>query len=111
MTTATKIELVVNIPLILLGVYFLYSMVSGYIESAGTVWGRVLNAGKGSATIVWARFVVIVNSGIAVLAGAADFVKSPEVSSALQTYGGPKVVAAIMIGVAVVSELARRRTL
>jgi hypothetical protein len=43
--------------------------------------------------------------------GIADVLNAPNVAAAIQQFLGPKTVAAVMVTIALVSELARRRTL
>jgi hypothetical protein len=78
---------------------------------AGSAWHRCLTAAKSSATILWARFTIVVTALATCLIQLADFVNAPSVTAAITTYLKPCVVAAIMVTVAVVTEWARRRTL
>jgi hypothetical protein len=103
--------MILNIVLAAIALYFIVDAVIAYHRAVGSVWQRTLAAGKQSATIVWARLVVIITAGISGLAWLADFVNQPGVSAAITTYLKPNVVAGIMVAVAVITELARRRTL
>jgi hypothetical protein len=92
-------------------VYFIFDAVRGYHSAAGSIWQRMLAAGKSSATIVWARFTVMVAAFVNCLVWLADVVNAPTVATAITTYLKPSVVAGIMVTVALITELARRRTL
>jgi phage-related protein len=82
-----------------------------YRSAPGTVWDRMLAAGKGSATILWARFSVVVGAVSAVLVNGANLLNAPGVADAIKAAMQPQYVAIFTIGVALVTELARRRTL
>jgi hypothetical protein len=101
----------VDVVLLAFLVYFAFEMVKDYRAAAGSAWQRILAAGKASATIAWARFTVIVAAFVNSLVWLADVVNAPMVASAIQTYLKPSVVAGIMVAVALITELARRRTL
>jgi hypothetical protein len=92
-------------------IYLIVDAVISYRSAVGTVWQRVLAAGKQSATILWARFTIAVAALANGLIWLADLLNAPNVANAIQQFMGPKTVAAIMVTVAFVSELARRRTL
>src|SRR5712692_4313398 len=77
----------------------------------GTLWQKLLAVGRHSATILWARFTVAVAALADGAVWVADFLGSPQVAGAMQAHLDPRTVAAVMVAVAVVSELARRRTL
>lgn len=98
---------------ILLGwiAFFIYQFVKEYREATGSIWERAVEACKDSATILWARFVAIVGAVALYLGDIANVLGAPGVSSAIQTYADPKVVGMVMIGVAVITEIARRRTI
>jgi hypothetical protein len=91
--------------------YIVFEAVKDYRAAAGSVWQRVLAAGKASATIAWARFTVIVAALANSLVWLADVVNAPTVATAIETYLKPSVVAGIMVTVALITEMARRRTL
>ena len=72
---------------------------------------RSLAAGKHSATILWARFCAAVASAADGVVWLCEIANAPNVAGAVQTYLTPKAVAAVMITVAVITEVARRRSL
>lgn len=91
--------------------FFIWEFVSDYSAAAGSAWERLLAAGKGSATIVWSRFSAIVAALAGTLSGLADWLNAPGVGEAIQSYLKPEWVALYVLGVALIAELARRRTL
>jgi|SRR5271166_2261443 len=101
----------IDVILLVFLAYFIFEAVKDYRAAAGSVWARILAAGKASATIAWARFTVIVAAFANSLVWLADVVNAPTVATAIQTYLKPSVVAGIMVTVALITELARRRTL
>lgn len=100
-----------TIGVLCVGAYGIYEFVTSYKASTNTGFQRILDGARGSATILWVRFVFIVGMGIDAMAALADFLGAPTVSAAITQYGDPKMVAALMIVIAVVTEFARRRTL
>jgi hypothetical protein len=104
-------NVVLNVILLVILAYFVFDAVRAYKSAAGSVWSRLLAAGKSSATIVWARFTVIVTTGVNGLVWIADLLNAPQVAAAITTYMKPSVVAGIMVAVALITEVARRRTL
>ncbi|HEY1361496.1 MAG TPA: hypothetical protein VGF60_04580 [Xanthobacteraceae bacterium] len=91
--------------------YVAIDAVRSFTRAAGSLWQRLLAVGKQSSTLLWQRFVVLVAGLADALAWAADLLGEPSVASALQAHLKPSTVAAVMVAVAIVSELARRRTL
>ncbi len=91
--------------------FFVYQFIKEYREATGTVWERSVEACKDSATLLWARFVALVGFIAAYMADLANILGAPGVASAIQTYADPKVVGFVMIAIAIVTELARRRTM
>jgi len=90
--------------------YIIYDFVSEYAKASGSTWERLISAGKGSATILWARFTFVIGALIDLLIQAADYLNIPGVSDAVKSYLSPQTVSLFVIFVAVVSEWARRRT-
>jgi hypothetical protein len=103
----TAIDLIVAVAV----VYLIVDTVRTFLSSAGTIWQRLWAAARHSATVLWARFVVAVAAGVDALVWLADIAGSPGVAAAIQQYLSPSVVAGVMIAIAVIAELARRRTL
>lgn len=89
--------------------FYVYEFAIGYKEAKGTTWQRVLAGAKGSATILWARFVQAVTASVTLLVSLADLLNAPQVGQAIQQYAKPQYVAAIFVGIAIITEIARRR--
>ena len=64
-----------------------------------------------SMTILWARVVLMVGFLLEVLAFFSDLVGIPGVSESVQGLLDPKYVPFYLIGIGIITELARRRTL
>lgn len=103
--------MIISLLLLAILIYVLYDFYVNYKGAVGSAWDRALAAGRGSATILWARFTAAVAACAGAAAGLAEFLGSPGVASAIQTYMQPSYVAVLMISIAVISEWARRRTL
>ena len=87
--------------------------VRSYRAATGTTWQRLLVASKDSATILWSYIVGVVGTLITWSSTAADALNLPEVNSFLTTYVAPypKALGAIVAGIAVVTIVARLRSL
>ncbi len=104
-------NIIFDVVVVIIALYVIYDAVSSYIAATGTVWQRFLVVGKQSATILWSRALIVFGAMIDILSQLADFLGAPGVSTSLQQYLDAKTLAAIMIGTAVMTEYARRRTL
>lgn len=80
-------------------------------ETGATTWQRLLAAGKNSATILWARFTLMVSSLSGALVALASYLGEPSVGDAIKTALQPQYVLGFVILSAVITEWARRRTL
>jgi len=104
--------LVIHLALLALLVFLIVDMTRGYLAATGTVWQRLLAAGKGSATILWSRFsagVTIFASGILWIAELLN--ASPGVQDAIRSGIRPEYAAGVIVIILAGAELARRRTL
>ncbi len=106
------------VPGIVLGLafaYITYTFVSDFVHQPGSTWTRLLAAGKDSATILWARFCLILTTGTGALAELASYLGAPGVGDAIKSAFSSQYAPVITLGIAilipVVSEWARRRTL
>ena len=88
-----------------------WTVYTEYRASTNTGWKRWLDAAEGSATILWAKFVMAVGALAGGLSQFADYLGEPSISSAIQSVLKPQYVAAFVIFVAVVTVWARKRTL
>jgi hypothetical protein len=102
-------QTVIDILVILAVVYVAIDAIRAFTSAAGNVWQRLWAAARHSATVLWARFVVVLAAGADALIWLADVLGAPSVAGAIQQYLQPSYVAALMIGIAFISELARRR--
>lgn len=91
--------------------YIFFDFITSYAAATGTVWQRLLQTGKNSITILWQRFVILVTGLSGGLVYLADYLNAPGVSDAIKAVIQPQYVAGFVIAVAIISELARRRTL
>lgn len=88
-----------------------WTFVHAYMTATGSFWARTLAAGKDSATIVWAKLVIMAGALVAALDQIATLFGDPSLTSQIQTYLTPQVVGYFMVGVMVVNVWARVRTL
>jgi hypothetical protein len=88
-----------------------YSVIAQYRAATGTNWQRLSAAFKGSATILWARVVALAGAGAGVIGGTADWFGAPGIKDAIQGFLKPEYVPFYILLIAVVTELARRRTI
>ena len=72
------------------------------------MWNKVWAWCKQSATIVWSRIVAVTSI---VLGLINEFVGNDSVHQALQNVMQPKFLPWYLLGVAVITEIVRRRTL
>lgn len=102
---------IVSLALIALLVIFGILFAKQFATAQGDIFSRILAAGRNSATIAWQRFVIIISTAAASLSFVADYFNAPGVSDAIKSVLKPEYVAAFVVGVALISELARRRSL
>jgi hypothetical protein len=88
-----------------------YTFCHAYATETGSFWARSLAAGKNSATIVWAKLVIIAGGLVAVIDKIADLAGDPSLATQIQQYLTPQAVGYFMIGIMVVNVWARVRTL
>jgi hypothetical protein len=91
--------------------YVVYDFIQHYLSYSGDRYTRFLYAFKSSYTLIWSRFVVFVGLAVNILVGLADYANLPGVGAAISNYLTPTTVSLLMVGIAVVTEFARRRTL
>lgn len=103
----TAVTLIV---LVIVG-YVVVDFLREYRNAEGSLWNRLVAAGKGSATVLWARFTVIVGALADLLIEAASWLDAPGVADAVKALLRPEYVGAFIVAVALISEFARRRTL
>lgn len=104
-------RMLVTAALIALVAFLAYDFVSEYRAAVGSAWERAIAAGKGSATILWARLTMLVAALSDLLTQAADWLNAPGVADGIRSVLKPEYVAVFVVGLALVTELARRRSL
>ena len=96
---------------------FAYAVYVGYIlwreyrktDATKTRVARAVEAAKNSQTILWNQFVIIVSGIVSQIDNVADFFNMPQIKDFVDQWFTPKTVAAIMLGIAVVSIRMRMR--
>jgi hypothetical protein len=88
-----------------------FTFVHAWITETGSFWQRTLKAGKDSATIVWAKVVLVVGGLVAVLDKIANLFGDPSLATQIQQYVTPQIVSYVMMGIMFVNVWARLRTL
>jgi hypothetical protein len=102
--------LVLNLVLVAALVYVAIDFVRSF-RASGTVWQRLLATGRQSATILWQRFTIALAAFTDALLWLAELLNAPGVVEPIKSVLQPQYVAVFVVAVAIVSELARRRTL
>jgi hypothetical protein len=92
-------------------IYVVVDFVRCYRAATGTVWQRLLATSRHSATILWQRFTIALAGFADALVWLADLLNSPGVAEPIKSVLQPQYVAVFVVAVAIVGELARRRTL
>jgi hypothetical protein len=101
-----------DIGILAVAAYFAYTVWDGYRDATGTTWQRLLAGARSSATILWAKFCLVLAGLTGNLDTAADLLGQPDMKQYINAaIGNPKTVAIIMVVIPLVSILARRRTL
>jgi hypothetical protein len=102
---------VFNVLLLALVVRIVYVFATQYRKAEGTQIDKILQAADGSATILWSRFVSLVASSSSLLCVVADYLDAPGIKDQIQAILKPEYVAWTLLGMAVITEMSRRRTL
>jgi hypothetical protein len=108
MESLTMLALIVDIAVVLIAAYLVWDFARAYKAAIGNTFQRAIAALKGAAASLWTGFTVIVAVAAGWLAELANLVNAPGVAGAITTYAQPKIVAAVMIGSAIIIEWARR---
>lgn len=82
-----------------------------YRKQEGTVWQKLLAAGKSSASILQARVAAIGGIALNGIVDIADIIGNPGLKAMIDQYINAPAVGWTMVGMAFVAEWARRRTL
>lgn len=111
MTLFEKAKIVIGL-LALAGIaWIVYDFAKNYLSYSGSRWTRFLYAFDASLTIIWSRFVIVISLISTSLASFAGYLGLPEVQSAFNAYLTAQNAALLIAGIAVVTEICRRRTL
>src|SRR5262245_14910368 len=103
--------LILNLVLVAALGYVAIDFLRSFRAAAGTVSQRLLATGRQSATILWQRFTMALAAFTDALLWLAELLNAPGVAEPIKSVLQPQYVAVFVVAVAVVSELARRRTL
>ena len=104
-------HLVIDLVLLAALVYVVVDFVRAYRTASGTLWQRLLATGRHSATILWQRFTIALAGFADAVVWLADLLQAPGVAEPVRSVLAPQYVAVFVVAVAIVGELARRRTL
>lgn len=105
------VQFLIGFGFVIIGAYVLYQAVGLYHESRNVGLPRLWDAAYGSATKLWAKFVMLLAAIVANLDTAADILGMPEMRGHIDMLlGNPKIVAGIMLGISIVTLRARSRT-
>jgi hypothetical protein len=111
MTIGNTISLVITLGLVAVSAYLVIRVVTLYQAATGTVWNKLLATSRGSATI-FTHFCVIVSGAlVSSLDWIAQILNAPDVQSWIKAVITPTSVGAVMAGIAVITIVARLRTL
>jgi len=88
-----------------------YRFVQRYRAAEGSTWDKLLIAAKGSATVLWSYVVMAGGYGFTWSINAADAFNLPDVRMWIQAHLSPELFGVALVTVALVSFLARLRTL
>jgi len=95
-----------------LAIWIAYGLWDGYRKAEGTTWQRLLSTARNSATMLWQKFCLLLAGLVGSLDSLADLAGLPEVKTYIElALGNPKVVAGVMVAVAVITLKARARTM
>lgn len=102
-----------NIILIAMGIVVIALIVFRAVQSYrnSPSGAGVLAAFENSATIAWSRVMMICGAGFSVVQQAADVAATPEVAAVIKSVLPPQYMTVFLIGNAIITEMARRRTM
>jgi hypothetical protein len=84
---------------------------AGCAAAVGTPWQRIKNAFHCSTTIIWAFAVRTIDALAGSVDGIAGWMNMPEVQAIVQRFLAPEAAMVMTLVIAVVTEIARRRSL
>lgn len=97
----------------------IFDFVRSYLASATTGWARLLDAGRGSATILWSQIGFAIAAIVAALDQVMDWIcqltgtpgADDAIKSAIQQVVTPTTAAIALAAYALITAIARMRTL
>ena len=98
------------VTLIMVG-WIAFTFIHAWTTERGSFWQRTLKAGQDSATIVWAKVIMLAGGIVAVLDKIAVLAGDPSLAAQIQQYATPQLVGYVMVAVMFVNVWARLRTL
>jgi ABC-type spermidine/putrescine transport system permease subunit II len=105
-------KLIVTLAFISIIVFLAGTFYWEYSKAEGTKWQRALKAAEDSATILWAKFVMLLSAIVGSIGDIGDWLGQPEIRGYAETVlGNPKIVAGVLLAVSLVTMSARKRTL
>ena len=106
-------KLIVALAFLALAVYIFVTVYVQYLANSDkTGFERWRATAQGSATLLWSKFCLLVAGLVGSLDTLADMVGQPEAKEWIQTIiGNPKIVATAILGISIVTIIARKRTL
>jgi hypothetical protein len=106
------VRLAFQVGLLAVAVWVAWTCIQVYATETGTFWERMLKTARDSATLLWARFCMLVAGVVANIDTAADFLGVPELKPFIDTWlGSPKIIAGVMLLVSMITIAARKRTM
>lgn len=89
----------------------LFDFYTSYRKAEGTVWQKLLGAGKTSASILQARVFAIGGIALNGITDLSDMIGNPALKAMIDQYINAPAVGWTMVAMAFVAEWARRRRL
>jgi hypothetical protein len=91
--------------------YAVYRMAASYHAAEGSPWDKLLATAKNSATVLWQY--IVAGGGVAMLylGQAAELLNLPEMRTFIQEKLQPEYVGSALLAIAVITVIARLRTL
>ena len=105
------ITTIVLVAALAVSIFVVYRVVVNYRTAEGSVWERLIAAAKNSATVLWQYVVIAGGTLLGWSVQLADALNMPEVRSAIQDNLRPEYVGVALVGIAIITVIARLRTL
>src|SRR5262245_41556175 len=82
-----------------------------HASTAATVWGKLLDAGNSSASILWQYVVMAGGFVLTAISKGSDLFDMPEFKTLIQENLSPELAGGVLVAIAVLGIVARLRTL